>query len=319
MAIAGTIERTSPITLPRVLERIFDHEQPGMLKLKHKESGRSAEVKIDRGAVQETVFGELNGDQAMKEISQTFPWEYEFVSSDTSITTGRLPVQPTVPSGKRPALKLVGAVKPMMILSGQTGREVEASPASAKAKSPDSAPPEPEATKPAEAKAGSRLMQAKNCPAPRPAPAKPGQAPAAVVQATAPPTPSAPQSKAAAVVAPVAPVAPPSPPRRMSSLPSAENLAEWVADGDEYALRFVIAEDRNLGNVAESEMAYFRADAVSLMERASLIGDVLGFSPPSLASLVESERAAAYRRLSDGFAGLYCGPGSTVDSMLSIP
>ncbi len=316
MAIAGTIERTSPITLPRVLERIFDHEQPGLLRLKHKESGRSAEVKIDRGAVQETVFGELNGDQAMKEISQTFPWEYEFVSSDTSITTGRLPAQLTTPSGKRPALKLVGAVKPMMILSGQTGPRSEVSPTVEKAKTPDPTPPEPQVTKPAEAKPASRLMQAKNSPAPRPTAAKPGQAPAAVVQATATPTTSAPQSKAAAVPAPASP---PSPLRRMSSLPTAESLADWVADGDEYALRFVIAEDRNIGNVAESEMAYFRADAASLMERASLIGDVLGFSPPSLAALVESERAAAYRRLADGFAGIYSGPGSTVDSMLSIP
>lgn len=311
MAIAGTIERTSPITLPRVLERIFDHEQPGLLRMKHKESGRSAEVKIDRGAVQETVFGELNGDQAMKEISQTFPWEYEFVSSDTSITTGRLPAQLTTPSGKRPALKLVGAVKPMMILSGQTGPRSEVSPIVEKAKTPEPTPPAPQVTKPV-----SRLMQAKTGPAPTPAPAKPGQAPTAVVQATAPPATSAPQSKAAAVPAPATP---PSPLRRVSSLPTAASLADWVADGDEYALRFVIAGDRCIGNVAESELVYFRADAASLLERASLIGDVLGFSPPSLATLVEPDRAAAYRRLADGFAGLYSGPGSTVDSMISIP
>lgn len=292
MAIAGIIDRTSAITLPRVLERIFDHEQPGFLKLKHRESGKTAEVRIDRGAVEETTYGDLRGDLAMREISQTYPWEYEFVSSDPNISTGRLPVQPASRPAKRPALKLAGAVKPMMVLSGLTDAVQDASRAAVAENA--SAPGEAKAV---ESKPAVKFIQEKPTAQFRPLPVKTGIA------------------KESAGVA----VIPPSSMRRVSSLPTAESLAEWVEKGDEYALRFACSENLNFGSVEEHEWAYFRSDCASLMERAALVGEVLGFSPPSLAAIVEPERAAGYRRLADGFAGLYCGPDSTVEALLAIP
>ena len=308
MAIAGTIERSSAITLPRVLERIFDHEQPGSLQLKHKESGKTAEVKIDRGAVEETTFGDLKGDLAMREISQTFPWEYEFVSSDTSISTGRLPMQPASRPAKRPALKLTGAVKPMMVLSGLPNAPSDAPQSLAPATVPAGAPAAPRLAESVESRPAVKFMQEKSGAQPSPVPAKPGVEPPERIGA------------APAQVDKVAAISPPlSTARRISNLPTAESMVEWVEAGDDYALRFACSDSLNFGKVEEKEWAYFHSDCASLMERASLIGEVLGFSPPSLAAIVEPERAAGYRRLANGFAGLYCGPGSTVDALLTIP
>ncbi len=290
MAIAGTIEQTSAITLPRVLERIFDHEQPGLLRLKHRDSGKTARVKIDRGAVQETVYGELNGDAAMKEISQTWPWEYEFESEDPTITTGRLPVQPISRPAKKPALKLVGAGKPMMLSSGEISAGFAAR----------SAPPAPavNGTKP---EMKSAFMGARAGAQQRPAPAQPG------VAATAP-VPVEAEKKV-----------PGAPARRMRQWPDAGSLAAWVAESDEYAVRFAKSGEVALGAVAEGEWDYYQADSASLMLWATGIGDTLGYSAPILAALVEPLRAASYRRLVDGFAGIYSGPETTVDSIIGIP
>ena len=290
MAIAGTIEQTSAITLPRVLERIFDHEQPCLLRLKHRDSGKTARVKIDRGAVQETVYGELNGDAAMKEISQTWPWEYEFESEDPTITTGRLPVQPISRPAKKPALKLVGAGKPMMLSSGEISAGFAAR----------SAPPAPavNGTKP---EMKSAFMGARAGAQQRPAPAQPG------VAATAP-VPVEAEKKV-----------PGAPARRMRQWPDAGSLAAWVAESDEYAVRFAKSGEVALGAVAEGEWDYYQADSASLMLWATGIGDTLGYSAPILAALVEPLRAASYRRLEDGFAGIYSGPETTVDSIIGIP
>ena len=311
MAIAGTIERSSSITLPRVLERIFDQEQPGLLRLRHRESGRIAIFKIDRGAVQEMVFGDLKGDAAMREVSGAFPLEYEFESSDTSITTGRLPVQPVMRAGKKPALKLVGAVKPMMVLSGLTPSAAAASPSAATARvpasAPASAPAASQVVESVERKPAARFMQEKRGPQPLPAPAEPGQAKEQPRQEI--PSKDAVEKSVAL---------PPPPMRRVSSLPSVESLTEWVGAGDEFVIRFAGSAALTLGAVGEADMDYFRTDSASLLERAALIGEVLGFSAPGLAAIVEPERAAGYRRLADGFSGIYCGPDSTVDTLLAI-
>ena len=293
MAIAGTIEQTSAITLPRVLERIFDHEQPGLLRLKHRDSGKTARVKIDRGAVQETTYGELNGDAAMKEISQTWPWEYEFESEDPTITTGRLPVQPITRPAKKPALKLVGAGKPMMLNSGEISAGFAAK----------SAPPAP-AVNGANPEKKSAFMGAKPAAQQRPAPAQPGVAAAATTTAA----PVAAEKKV-----------PGAPARRMRQWPDAASLAAWVAESDDYAVRFAKSGAVALGAVAEGEWDYYQADSASLMLWATGIGDTLGYSAPILAALVEPLRAASYRRLEDGFAGIYSGPETTVDSIIGIP
>jgi hypothetical protein len=292
MAIAGVIERTSSITLARVLERIFDHEQPGWLKLKHRENGRTAEVKIDRGAVQDTVFGELKGDEAMKEIAQTYPWDYEFVSEDPTITTGRLPWQPG--ERRKPALKLAGAVKPMMLHQGEIS-------AGFATKDPE------ESGNGAKPERKSAFMAAR--PAAPQRPAKEGK--------------SAPEDKPVDVAEPAARPAGskivPAHSRRMRQWPDVAHLAAWVAEGDEYAVRFAKSADQALGTVEQHDWDYFAADSSSLMLWAAGIGDTLGYSAPVLAALVEPQRAAAYRRLEDGFAGIYSGPDTTVDTILGIP
>ena len=288
MAIAGVIERTSAITLARVLERIFDHEQPGRLQLKHRGSGKKAEVKIDRGAVQETVFGELKGDDAMKEITRTYPWEYEFVSEDTSITTGRLPVQPANRPLKKPALKLVGAVKPMMLHRDEMIAGFAAKPAAVEARTEKKSP----------------FMTPKNGAQARPAPAQPGQ----VMADTA----------AAEMAAPAMPQ-PPTPVRQVKQWPEVKDLVEWVAGSDEFAVRFAKSADQGHGAIAASDWDYFKADSASLLLWAAGIGETLGYSAPTLAAVVEPERAAAYRRLEDGFAGIYSGPNTTVDTIIGIP
>jgi len=281
MAIAGIIERTSAITLPRVLERIFDHEQPGLLRLKHLASGKTARVKIDRGAVQETTFGELQGDDAMKEISGTFPWEYEFISEDPTITTGRLPVQPATRPAKKPALKLAGLVKPVMLNTGGISAGFAAFQPAAEEGGP--------AVK-TERKAA--FMSAK--------PAAPAPAAVAVEEQ--------PEMQIPAATG-----------RRLKQLPDALSLTDWVQAGDEYAVRFAKSGDTALGKVAEGEWEYFRADSASLMLWAAGIGETLGYSAPVLAALVEPQRAAAYRRLEDGFAGIYSGPETSVDAIIGIP
>lgn len=290
MAIAGTIETSSAITLHRVLERIFDHEQPGRLQLKHKESGKTAEVKIDRGAVQDTVFGDLKGDDAMKEITQTFPWDYEFVSEDPTIATGRLPIQPTNRPPKRPALRLAGANKPMMLNTGEIS-------AGFAAKSPAPSP-----TIGAKPERKSAFM---------------GEKPAGQQSKT--PVEPVKLERAAAPVSEKAAPAPPSPKHRVKALPHAADLAQWVADGDEYAVRFAKSGDTEFGKVADGEWEYYRADSASLMLWAAGIGDTLGYSAPILTAVVEPQRAASYRKLEDGFAGIYSGPDTTVDMIISIP
>ncbi len=305
MAIAGTIERSSTITLPRVLERIFDQEQPGSLRLRHKDSGRTAIVKIDCGAVQETVFGELKGDAAMREISQTFPLEYEFESLETGIPLGRRTDPEMMRARKRPALKLVGAEKPMMVPLGV------ATCAAADAPSPAAAgvPVCVTAASGVAYKSGARFMQVRERPGSQPLPA-----PAEPVQAKKRPVREFPSK--ATINEPAGP--PLSPMHRFGNLPAVGSLAEWVSAGDEFAIRFACSSALTLGSIGATEMDYFRSDCASLLERAGLIGDVLGFSPPSLAVIVEPERAAGYRRLADGFAGVYCGPESTVDALLAI-
>ena len=83
-----------------------------------------------------------------------------------------------------------------------------------------------------------------------------------------------------------------------------EEPVAWVEEGDEYAVRFAKSADQALGNVEEQDWEYFSADSSSLMLWAAGIGDTLGYSAPVLAALVEPQRAAAYRRLEDGFAGI---------------
>lgn len=291
MGIAGVIERTSAITLARVLERIFDHEQPGWLKLKHRENGRTAEVKIDRGAVQDTTFGDLKGDEAMKEISQTYPWEYEFVSEDTSITTGRLPWQPG--ERRKPALKLAGTVKPMMLNQGEISAGFASKP-------------------PAEAVNGNAKPERKSAfMAAKPA-ALQGLAVAA--EEATPAVAAEPSAPAEEKKVPSASNA-----RRVKQWPDVARLAAWVEEGDEYAVRFAKSADEALGKVDQQDWDYFAADCSSLMLWAAGIGDTLGYSAPVLAALVEPQRAASYRRLEDGFAGIYSGPDTTVDAIIGIP
>jgi len=294
MAIAGTIESSSAITLHRVLERIFDHEQPGRLRLKHKESGQTAEVKIDRGAVQDTVFGDLKGEDALKEITQTFPWDYEFVSEDPSINTGRLPIQPANRPPKRPALKLAGESKPMMLHTGEinAGFSTQLPPQVSLA----GARPERKSAFMAEKPAGQQ----------RKTPVEPVRNERPEVRATAP-------------AGDKAGPAPPAPKHRVKALPHAADLAKWVADGDAYAVRFARSGDTAFGKVADSEWEYYHADSASLMLWAAGIGDTLGYSAPILTALVEPQRAASYRKLEDGFAGIYSGPDTTVDMIIGIP
>jgi hypothetical protein len=280
MAIAGIIEPTSAISLPNVLERILDHEQPGLLRLRHPASGKTARVRIDCGMIQETIFGELRGEAAMEEISATSPWEYEFISQDPAIA-------PTPPqqTAKRPALKLAGAVKPMMLQSGQIRAGFAAGAPAGTAK--------PERR--------SAFMTAKPA-APRAA------APAVSTMAVA--------NGGEEIVDSSIPVAPD---RRMKQWPEVHSLNDWVEGGDEYSIRFARSGDMAIGKVTVDDWVYFSADSASLMLWAAGIGETQGYSAPVLAALVEPQRAACYRRLEDGFAGIYSGPDTTVDTIIAIP
>jgi hypothetical protein len=290
MAIAGIIEPTSAITLPRVLERIFDHEQPGLLRLRHLPSGKTARVKIDHGTIQETIFGELRGDAAMQEISATFPWEYEFISQDQAITMARSPQQLERQPGKRPALKLSGAAKPTLLHSGRFTDGFAASTPAAET-SLTAAKPERK----------SAFMTAKP----------------AVTRTAASAGSTMPVVDGGAET--VDPFIPAAPNRRMKQWPDAQSLSDWVESGDEYSLRFARSGETVLGKVSPDEWAYFGADSASLMLWAAGIGETLGYSAPVLAALVEPQRAACYRRLKDGFAGIYSGPETTVDAIIDIP
>ncbi len=287
MGIAGIIERTSSTTLPWVLERIFDREQPGMLRLKHLASGKTARVRIVDGTVQETTFGELKGEAAMKEISATFPWEYEFISGDPGAASGSAPVPRPL---KRPALKLAGNMKPAMLNSGEISAGYAAVSAAAG-----------EAGAATRAERKSVFMAARSTAPRQPAEATgslPGAEPADDQSGN--PIPAAPGC-------------------RTKQWPDARHLTGWVEQGDEYALRFARSGEVVLGKATESEWEYFRADCASLMLWAAGIGETLGYSAPQLAALVEPQRAAAYRRLHDGFAGIYSGPDTGVDDLMDIP
>ncbi len=104
MAFSGTIERTSPITLARLLERIYDAGEPGELHLEHAESKAAAVLVIHRGEIVSSTCGPLSGEGAMKELTTTFPWTYQFhPQGQTSSADARVPMPRPV---KRPALKL---------------------------------------------------------------------------------------------------------------------------------------------------------------------------------------------------------------------
>jgi hypothetical protein len=150
-----------------------------------------------------------------------------------------------------------------------------------------------------------------------PAP-RPGRKPALRLTGTQRPAIAIPQRHTAPVTV-SAPAGHKSPPRAASQYPTAEALTAWVDAGDEYALRFLESGSQSRGNIAAADWDYFRSDFASIMDHAALIGETLGLSAPSLAAAVEPDRAACYRRLDGGFAGTYCGPGSSVESLLPIP
>lgn len=125
MNISGIIEQNSSVTLPRLLERIFDTDRPGELVLKHQNTGEEAVLTIKDGEVSNTVYGDLKNDAAMRAINQTFPWVYDFQASGGAKGDGRMGGPNVVKSPSAMPLRTVGpkraavVAKPAVALSRQ--------------------------------------------------------------------------------------------------------------------------------------------------------------------------------------------------------
>jgi hypothetical protein len=97
MVFVGIIERTSAISLPRLLERVYESGQTGRLELRHGETGQRATLVVDKAGIKEKRCGDLTGDAAMAEIRSSFPWHYEFIAEGAESIVAR-PQNPTVPT-----------------------------------------------------------------------------------------------------------------------------------------------------------------------------------------------------------------------------
>jgi hypothetical protein len=106
MGFAGIIDRTSPITLARLLERIHDAGAPGKLLLTHSDTNETAVLAIDRGEIVHARCGDLDHDAVMKHLVSTFPWSYQFVAKGTQPTSDEDSAQLSIRPAKRPAIKL---------------------------------------------------------------------------------------------------------------------------------------------------------------------------------------------------------------------
>ncbi len=128
MAFSGIIDRTSPITLARLLERIYDADEPGELRLIHGDTNEAARLVISRGEVVSSQCGELVGEAALRHLSSTFPWSYHFTGRHASASEGAgaetsprsmplatkrpaVKLKPSAASEERPAVHSLGAAE----------------------------------------------------------------------------------------------------------------------------------------------------------------------------------------------------------------
>jgi hypothetical protein len=128
MAFSGIIDRTSPITLARLLERIYDADEPGELRLVNDATNEAARLVISRGEVVSSQCGELVGEAALRHLNSTFPWSYHFAGRSAKASDGSgaetsprsMPVvakrpavklKPLIASDERPAFHSMGAAE----------------------------------------------------------------------------------------------------------------------------------------------------------------------------------------------------------------
>ena len=321
MAFSGIIDRSSPITLARLLELIYDADEPGELLLQHNETKEKAVLVISRGEVLSTQCGELSGDAAMKQLNSTFPWSYHFVSRNSAAKSAEENQFPMPRPTKRPALKL----KPLL-----ASEENAAFNSTAPARVPSTdAPSAPvgETPQPTPMRRPVVLFR------------KPQDSPSEQAEVSATPEEAAPANQALdrpllrllgeplpgatlpedfvpqAESPPVAPVISKAKPR---STISETNLVEWLAGGDDHFMRFAESAGTWQGTIDSDDREYFRADYHWLTSMANAVGQSLGFSTPLTMAVAEPQRAAGYGRLEDGFVGVLGGKGASVVQVLQF-
>lgn len=330
MSFKGTIDKNSSSLLPRLLERIFDEGNPGRLEFKHKESELTATLVLDADSVTEMRCGQTTGDEAMTQIRQTFPWEYEFVPDASSATATRSPSAAAPLLGGKAKIRL-GSVDTAPSSFPDSGIE-----------QPLHLPPAADASPPAPADAPRKVLKL--------TPVKP----AATLVASPAPTPiptitlaPIPEAKPASVPdptggsvlpttgTPVADVPASSPPilaeepvtLPLTSLqrvampePAHQALVDWASDGASTTTRFYARADETFGKVDPSAWEYFRMDQAYLVSSARAIGRALGYSPPLVVAVSEAVASTGYRVLNgNAIAGALASASEGVEAVVNFP
>jgi hypothetical protein len=317
MNISGILEQSSPVTLPRLLERIFDTDRPGELVLKHQNTGEQATLLISQGEVRNTVFGELKNEEAIRAINQTFPWIYEFKASGDTQGDGRLGGPNII---KQLPQRAVGARTPGVVIATKTERNPVETPPPAVG-STGSQPSQPTLKIAAKAKfkpPGSTVASLATEPA---AKAVEKTEPSATKLKTRKDRPylrvlgvrlagekSSAQSDSEYLPTPVL---------DLRAVHTTESLRPWVLTTNTGSLRFFDFDGTHFGDLTQEEWAYFRADRLFMMKMAATIGNALGYGRANMVAVVEPQRAACYWSINDGFAGAYQGNESSITDFIS--
>lgn len=328
MAFSGIIDRNSPITLARLLELIYDTDEPGQLILQHNDTKEQAVLVINRGEIVGSQCGELSGEAAMRRVSTSFPWSYHFVGRHSAAKSDEETQLPMPRPAKRPALKL----KPLL-----ASEETSAFNSAAPARVPTTdAPIAPVGETPPASPVRRPVMLARKAPEPAteqvvmPAPAVTPDSSAPEAASASPtldrpllkligePLPGASVPEDFVEQAQVPPTAPKFGRAKARRAISEEGLAAWLAGGDDHFIRFAESGGEWRGSIDSADWEYFRADYNWLAAMGNAVGQSLGFSPALTMAVAEPQRAAGYGTLEDGFVGILGGKGAGVVQVLQF-
>ncbi len=129
MNMNGTLDSNSAITLPRLLERIFDTDRPGELRLQKADGSAQASINIANGEVTSTVFGDLKNKEATNAILSSLPWNFEFVPKGSVQGDGRLSGPKVVRAGAAPLRAAPLRAAPAGLKVARVGTAPNANPA----------------------------------------------------------------------------------------------------------------------------------------------------------------------------------------------
>lgn len=114
----GIIDKESGTTLNRILERLLDRGQPGLLNLTSQPEGKKATLEMGADEVRHVNFENLSGDEAIKAIHALPLWSFEFTA------VNRQPVTVRGPKVLRPVVKAPARIEVADLPAGET-RAVE--------------------------------------------------------------------------------------------------------------------------------------------------------------------------------------------------